>query len=150
MTINTKPTHRRSQWTFRRSLVLLVLTALPVIYGCSGDDGGYDGPVGSVQGKVTVSGKALPEGTTIQFSSDKGYSNAAKLDSEGSFEIEDLPTGTYQIYLTAPTPEPSDDANAPAPKEGPPPFPKKYLQADTSGEKFDVKEGDNDYSLKIE
>lgn len=128
---------------------LFVSLTLLFFAGCSGGEGGYDGPEGDVHGKVTYKGKAVPAGTSIQFSSEKGFNNAATLDDEGGYEITKLPVGTYKISLTPPVVEQPDDANVEAPPEPPPPFPGKYTQAETSGESFEVKEGDNEYNLEI-
>jgi hypothetical protein len=67
---------------------LLLLAA-----GCSGP--------GTVSGKVSYKGKALPGGTVLFIHEQKG-SFSCKIQGDGSYSIADVPAGTVRIAVTPP------------------------------------------------
>lgn len=140
----------------------LIPVSVITLLGCGGD-GIPDVPRGTVTGKVTFDGGPIPEGSSIVFSSDggTGIPASSSVGSDGSFRLRaknsfDIPTGIYQISISPPTPkqmteEDAMDASIKGTisdiqfKE----IPNEYRNPVTSGETFEVKEGENTYTLDM-
>lgn len=64
---------------------------------------------GVVRGQVKIEGGALPEGTNLQLSlrspagDSRRFNDVLEIDSRGHFVAEDLPAGTYELFLRAAT-----------------------------------------------
>ncbi len=137
------------------AFVLLCLVA-----GCGGGSSAVEGPTGTVSGKLTYNGAAVPEGCVVVFMPvDGALSATGVVGADGSFKLQmkgtaDIVAGQYKISIGTPvveeTPEQSMEREMagkklPEYKE----VPEKYRTADTSGETFEVKEGANTYDLDM-
>ena len=104
------------------------------------------GPVGQVKGKVTIDGKPVPAGTTINFVDEKGRTGSATIDASGAFSASDVPAGAVSVFFTVAASMNPDGSLTPAGGG----IPEKYLAAETSGEKLEVKEGaEAEYKLNM-
>ena len=63
-----------------RSWAVLVVIAALVASGCQ--PSGYSGPTGTVSGKVTFGGEVVPQGCTVSFVSDEGYTARGQVGGE--------------------------------------------------------------------
>ena len=152
---------------------LLAAILLTLSTGCGGGDtgDGYSGERGQVSGTITIDDKPLKEGCQVIFLSQKGgYTAAGVVQSDGTYTLvysddAGLPTGIYEVQLTAPIEPDSTEVVDPAKmaaniKIGPKgkvsgaasnaPFPTKYGSAQTSMLKFDVKSGPNTADFKLD
>ena len=162
----------------------LVRTALAVVLGLSlsltltgcggGEDDGYEGVRGSVEGKTSYADKPLPKGTIISFETFEGTGGTGVVDGEGNYEIiasgGGLPIGKYMVSVSPPdqgATEPdlpstleevaaaekaNDPANVVVETEQAAldtAIPAKYQMADTSGLEFEVKEGKNTFDIEL-
>lgn len=87
----------------RRGLGLLLLGI--ALAGCSRPE-----VLGPVSGKVTFQGAPVSKGMIVFSNLEKGVTIQAKLDEDGSYEVEmakgaGLPLGTYQVCIVPPIPE---------------------------------------------
>ena len=121
-----------------------VLLAVSVcgLAGCSG------GPAtGSVAGKVTLEGKPLTPATVVLINEQTGAGASAALDETGTYRIDAVPLGDYQVAIQPPPPPAPHEMSwaAPTPTE----IPAKYKTAATSGLSATVKTGENraDFAL---
>lgn len=80
------------------TLVSLGLFAVPWISGCGSGD---SKPSVKVTGEITYEGKPVTEGE-VSFEAQDGAAATVSLDSEGKFEIEQLPVGEYAVSVTPP------------------------------------------------
>jgi hypothetical protein len=145
--------------TLRHVPVLFALaTAFLLSSGCKKKT--VDGPAGTVSGKVTFKGNAVPEGCVVIFSPESGGESATgTVDSGGSFKLyykggTDIPVGKYKVNVTPAvvneTPQEAMERSMRKEKlKGESEVPQKYRRPETSGETFDVKEGKNTYSLDM-
>ena len=119
-----------------RSLVLpIYATLFLVLSGCQGQGTApYNGPYGSLTGKVTLDGKPVAERTMVIFTSKDGHAASATTDSSGSYDASKVPVTTYQVGITLPAM--ASDGSLPAGdplKMGAVSIPTKYLNPETSG-----------------
>jgi len=144
------------------SFTFLCLITL-AISGCSGDDGGYSGPTGTVSGTVTLDGQPV-SANVVFMNSIEGFNASGVADASGSFSLQsngdtDLPVGKYQVGVTAADegaemdPEAamkasleSDDGSIGGTSSN---IPAKYNSPAGSGLSFEVKEGDNSFEVKM-
>lgn len=112
-------------------------------------------PTGYVAGRISLSGKPLPQGCQLLFiDRATGQIAGAILDATGEYRLHyegrlGIPAGTYRVQLAPP----ASATTIPQPKEPPspttvielppPPFPQRYLSVDTSQLEFTVKTGTN-------
>jgi hypothetical protein len=139
--------------SFRCGWTLVVLALLTC--GCGGGSG--TGPSGTVKGKVTRGGQ--PVAGTIYFNSGaEGKSAMGALQPDGSYQLGGefgtaIPTGRYQVSLSASAPDTSASTADPAammPKaDKKTAIPPKYLSGDTSGWSAEVKEGENSFDFEV-
>jgi len=154
----------RSERGFSSGYLCLTILAVATvtISGCTGDDGGYSGATGKVSGTVTLDGN--PVAANVSFlNTEMGYSASGAADSNGSYSLSskgssEIPVGKYQVAVTAPpakemTPEEameaslkSEDGSVPAVESA---IPAKYNSPGGSGLTFEVKEGDNNFEVKM-
>jgi hypothetical protein len=158
--MSLRPAHN-SNW---RIAVFLLLAGTVFLPGCGGS--GLPGPTGTVTGKVTYNGNAIPAGSTITFMHEETSLPAVgEISADGSYSLkmrggDEILAGKYKISVvpaaTGVADENTDMEAYKAMMEGggtaatPEPFPKKYQSAETSGETFEVKEGEsNTYDLDM-
>jgi hypothetical protein len=119
--------------------VLLVLG----LGGC----GSSSGPTGKVDGQVTLDGQPVPTGTVVMFQEGpEPFSGVTGAD--GKFTIgTPVKVGSYVVAVQQIETDDRSIEERKKPGSKPPVFqnvvPEKYRNAQTSGVKFDVKEGDN-------
>lgn len=157
-----------------RSLVALAL--LGILFAL----GGCGTKVGSVSGKVTYQGKALPSGT-VTFLAPNNKVVSSPINSDGTYSAENVPVGKAKITVTTTAKPP-----APKGKKGPgmmmmgevgkePPkmdpgkmdapsgaksaapdavpavyIPSKYGSPETSNLTYEVKQGSNENDIKLD
>jgi hypothetical protein len=120
---------------------------------------------GTVSGKVTYKGVAL-KGGRVTYTSAKGKSNQAEIGEDGSYTVEDLPSGPAKI--TVQTSYLQQMARAPRYKvpEGAPEgykgggdptaakryvkIPDSYEDLETSGLTYDVKKGAQTHDIPLQ
>ena len=89
----------------------------------------------TVSGKVTVQGKALAEGSVTFVSLDQKVPKVATAAvKDGSFTLKDVPPGMYAVAVT------SEKAGV---------VPLKFATTDTSGLKYQVQAGANQYDIEL-
>ena len=132
---------------------LAFLGAALVISGCS--PARNELPRGTVKGRVTMSGKAVPD-AMITFQNDAiSVAQGASTDSDGKYEFitydkAGLPAASYKVTVNAGKFLQEGESvynisggGAPAARKTSAAVPAKYAAVDTSGLSADVKEGDN-------
>lgn len=163
---------------FGKYICQLGLLATLFMVGCGGGGDGFDGPTGTVSGKLTFQGKPLPEGSAVLFKHEEtGQVASGTLSTtDGSFRLRwrgsyDILAGAYKVAVSTGTGsgaitvpgdpnamESSTDykemmdgggAEETKPKDTGPAIPAKYLSTATTDEMFDVKPGDNTYEFDI-
>jgi hypothetical protein len=101
---------------------------------------------GTVVGKVTYRGKPLPGGT-ITFVTAKGKALSGRLDTEGAYEVKNIPVGEVRVLVTTvpvkPTPK---DAKQPAKYVQ---IPKKYADPKTTPLRVQVKQGEQTANIQL-
>ncbi len=132
--------------------IVFVLCGGVVLGGCGG---GPDlPPVTPVSGTVTLEGKPLPRGM-VQFSPDnikgtRGAPAVGNIDSEGRYSlktagVDGAIVGHHKVRIEA-RQEPRNEMDSMPPSL----IPQRYMNPDTSGLTFEVKEGeDNKIDLKL-
>ena len=152
---------------FQRSILLLAVTGTCFLTGCGGREI-PEGTYGQENGRLTLSGKPVPDGTTVVLlHKSKGYTATGTVLDDGYYTASfrgglDLLTGMYAVSVSPPaeqTPESNPDSpeayarmmEAGPEKEGKSDsaFPEKYTSANTSNEVMEVKEGSNEYNLDM-
>lgn len=130
----------------RNCIGILICSVAVVLAGCGS---GAKGPTGSVTGKVTAKGAAVPAGTNVLFQSNDGPSAGGVVDASGNYTLKCdgssyIPVGTYKVQVSpppappAPPVDPAKVAMGGAAPVAPPPFPAKYGATATSGFEFKV------------
>lgn len=130
-------------------LWLLCVTGLT---GCGGE------PLGEVQGRVTLNGQPITQGSVVFENLEAGISVNAPLDANGRFEVRTyeqagLPPGTYQVAVSPRGFQEEHEAIAVDPDAhaaNSPMIPTKYHLPATSGLTFEVQAGANDFDLKLD
>ncbi|WP_298866864.1 hypothetical protein [uncultured Gimesia sp.] len=153
--------------------LFLATLLLSISTGCGGGDtgDGYTGERGQVSGTITIDDQPLKEGCQVIFMSQKGgYTAAGVVQADGKYTLvysddSGLPTGIYEVQLTAPIVPDSTEVVDPTKmaaniKIGPKgkvsgaasndPFPVKYGSTQTSMLKFDLKPGPNTADFKLD
>jgi hypothetical protein len=109
---------------------------------------------GRIVGKVTFQGQPVPEGRVYFSDSGRGINMGAKLKEDGSYEVltaqgAGLPLGDYTVWVTPPPPVPTPISAPPQPANSYDNIPQKYRNAQTSGLKLTVKEGQNQLDIDM-
>lgn len=141
--------HRIATGSLKRRLCLFSLLAVGCLSpaGCSRKPAV---PWGTAEGKVTLAGQPVSQGTVIFENKELGVSRMAELQADGSFversiDFLGLPVGTYRVAVTplgiskgdwAPVAKSKPSSAATA-------IPAKYHSVDKSELTADVKEGKN-------
>lgn len=137
--------------------------SVSLLSGCGGS-GGYNGPTGTVKGKVTYLGKPVDEGTVVAFLSDEGYAASGKVGADGSYTLQsgtgtEVPVGTYKVSVTSisravvdMTPEQAmrmSQQPGGMPKADKAAVPSKYNTPGTSGLSYSVSKGENTINIEL-
>ena len=88
----------QARWFLRATLLVLLVVALA---GCSR-------PKGTVTGKVSYNGEAVPSGTVAFYGKDDEVSSAP-IGPDGTYEATKVPLGEVKVTVTTP---PQSDPNA--------------------------------------
>jgi hypothetical protein len=136
--------------SFSYSIPALLAAATSVaVVGCGG---AYDA---TVSGVVTLDGQPVPRGTVAYSPTQSGPSAYARIEDDGSYTLRTgrevgLPPGDYQVTVI------SNETSAESQTKlgGPPPPGKQitplwYRTRATSGLKFTVEPGDNEFNLEL-
>ena len=144
------------------TLRCLVCVVAVFAAGCGG--GGLpEGATGKVSGKVTLNGNPVPEGTTVVFMRQSGgYTATAATDASGAYQLSfrnapEILVGKYNGGVTPPavdsglTPDEIMERGMKGdlPQQPKSPIPERYLNAETAGLLFDVKEGENSIDIEL-
>jgi hypothetical protein len=81
----------------RQLFVFAIVLIAPTFVGCS------SGGRGSLAGKVTYQGKTVAYGTVMAVCSD-GVTRSSNIAEDGSYRIEDVPTGMVKLGVVSPEP----------------------------------------------
>jgi hypothetical protein len=137
---------------FSGTIGLLLAVTMVLANGCTG---GTKAPTGTIKGKLTYKGSPVPNGTVVQFSGGRGGGNGT-VTADGTFTVQGIEVGKYQVSVAPPPAFPSDpraamEASLKATPAGgeTKAVPEKYLRPETSGETFEVKAGANTFSLDM-
>lgn len=142
---------------FRNFAVLVFVASL---VGCGSDP--Y-GPTGKVTGKLTMDGKPLAAGHAVSFMQmEKGFLAYGITDAEGKFVVKSwndgkMPIGSYSVMIAPPGGEgETSDLSAEdrfeqgqANGKSKSSFPARYRETTTSGLKYDIVEGDNNFDIDL-
>lgn len=144
-----------------RSLFAYAVFGLLATSGCGGGAEGdkFKGERGSVSGKITYKGAAIPAGSSVMFQAAAGYTAVGKTNDKGEYTLtydnkSTMPALSYTVQVSAPAAaapaklDPSNMGKDSTPAAAP--FPAKYSAGATSGLEFTVKGGGNkaDFELK--
>ena len=133
---------KRSVPSVQSGLFLGLVACTCWFVGCSG--GGVEPPTGSVSGKVTYNGEPLTNGLVLFSNEQMGVGVSAELSSSGTYQVESLRTGEYQVAIQPPTgPSPMEEAEGAKRETLNLDIPDKYLDLQTSGLTASVNEGEN-------
>jgi hypothetical protein len=130
------------------SLTLLALAAC-AFTGCGGP---FDA---AVSGVVTLDGVAVPGGTVTFNPVQGGPAAYARIDEDGAYTVQTgseagLPSGEYQVTVSANEPPTTEQiSRGGPPPSGKPITPLWYRLKDTSGLRFTVQPGNNEFDLKL-
>lgn len=147
----------------RVALAALVLFAAANLAGCGSDE---FGPIGEVSGSLLMDGEPVSEGTKLIFMHPTdGHAGFGLTDTEGKFTIEwrrsgttynGLPVGNYEVMIVAAGAVDIDELTADEMLAGKMPempkrtaIPRKYLRASTSGLRYEVQQGENNFEVNI-
>jgi len=114
---------------------------------------GCGGRQGTISGKVTLDGKALPGGLVSIFDSEE-QTRFSGIGRDGAFSVSNVAPGKAQVSVLTLSErrgfrEPDDGSRA---KEslGPyVPIPMKYLDKETSGLNLEVRTGKQDFEIQL-
>jgi hypothetical protein len=133
----------------KRGSYCVALGGILVLSGCGGS---YDS---SVEGVVTLDGKAVPRGLVAFHPMSAGPAAYAMIDDHGGYTVRTgretgLPSGDYQVSVTANEPP----AVARTEQGFPPPAGKSitpawYSSKETSGLQFNIAPGSNQINLEL-
>ena len=149
MTMQANPARRWAQF-------LPILSILVFLLGCGSSE-----PVGSVTGTLLLEGKPLPAGHGVVFMEPQsGALSYSLTDAQGNFCLKDkLPIGQYEVSVRpidaeVAMEEVSADARIDNPRLAQKgafvfDFPKHYSEPTTSSLKFEIKEGENDFTIDM-
>jgi hypothetical protein len=127
---------------------LAVIAALVSISGCGGP---YDA---KLRGQVTLDGKAVPRGTVSFAPIGGGPIAYSRIDTDGSYSAQTgrevgLPAGDYVVTVIANELPTVETPPGVPPPDGKPITPEWYRSKETSGLKFTVKRGKNEFNLEL-
>lgn len=131
------------RWFSCRLAVFLGVTVL--LGGCGKSD------IGHVEGKVTLGGQPITEGSVVFADAARGISLNATLNPDGTFHLrtynrDGLPAGKYQVAISLSTfsPEPTPLVTKPTVQPAPvSAIPEKYRSVTSSGLSAEVRPGKN-------
>jgi hypothetical protein len=167
MLVSRLRSRRWGLWT------VLVVAGLVFWTGCN--SGGYSGPAGTVSGTVTLNGAPVPQGCSVAFVSDKGFTASGQVGADGSYQLSvvgeegsttsGIPVATYNVSVNPPAggegsegdydammeeeSEAGEDQAEESQAEAEV-IPAKYQSGATSELSFEVKEGPNTIDITLE
>jgi hypothetical protein len=150
----------------RRGIAAACLVTLSMALSGCGGNGLPDGPTGTVSGRVTYQGQPCPADAIVMFvHTTSGIDARGVTDGNGEFQLKmrggrTVLAGDYEVSIIPP---PEDAATSAAVEGGQPltdkqkeflsrkwkEIPTRYRLPTTSGEKFTVKPGENEYALDM-
>lgn len=92
--ISPKPSKSRR---FFRSVVALLAVVAVAAVGCRPAK-----PRGAVRGTVTFRGEPVTKGIVMLYSAKAGYGDQREITADGSFFVDDLPYGPFQLAVHPP------------------------------------------------
>jgi hypothetical protein len=153
----------RSRWLilcFYLNTVLLVVAG-----GCGGGRELPEGATGTVTGRVTLDGAAVPDGTVVMFQRDEdGQLASGVCDANGEFAVRmkgglEVVEGTYRVAVMPPSPgaglsteemmKASMDGTLAAKTKAAEVIPVRYRDLQASKTLFQVKPGSNTFELDM-
>jgi hypothetical protein len=145
--------------------VVTSVSFITVLAGCQSGPLLPEGATGTVTGKVTINGKAVPDGTAVVFQRDSdGQLATGTCDANGEFILRmkgglDIVEGTYRVAVQPPNPTAnmSDEDAMQASVDGKLDdvmsvvglIPSKYQVIEESKTLFSVKPGPNEFTLDM-
>ena len=120
----------------RSRLVFACLIALTCLFGVGCGPKGP--PQVNVTGSVSWQGKPVATGIVTLYSAATGQGASAEIGADGTFKIEKLIVGPYQVSVGPSLPKIPGEGEKPKPVP-PFPIPGKYHQERTSGLTFEAK-----------
>ena len=155
----------RVQW------VITVAIGAVLVTGCE-TGGEYSGPTGAVSGTITLNGEAAPQGCSVAFVSDDGFTASGTVGTEGSYELSvvtksgrssDIPVATYKVSIGPPSAGEASEADydkmmeesssgtaESAADSDQDAIPAKYQATGSSELSYEVKEGPNTIDIPLE
>lgn len=146
-----------------RKLLLRIVCLAGVVSGCTGD-GLPKGETGTVRGRVTYNGQAVPQGSVVMFmGGETGILGTGVTDANGEYllymrEGLSILVGTYRISVNPPNPgatlsqeevmERSMAGTLPNPAEVKE-IPVRYRSPENSTLVFEVKPGPNTFDIEM-
>lgn len=124
---------------FSQLTAALILFCI-VCLGCSTDNGP---PTGNLTGVVQNGNEVVGDCKVALFSSLTKRTKGAKVGPDGKYEIAEIPTGDYSVFVLQ---KPSEtDKELPFDKR----IPQKFRDPKTSGLSVSIKEGDNNFEIDL-
>ncbi len=145
-------------------LIHLAVSAaiLGFTFGCTGDDGSYQGATGTVSGVVKIDGKPLTEKATVTFITKEGFVATGQTDGSGKFTLKykqssEIPVGKYAVAVMpaagAASSDPKDfmdeESGETKVAEAKTTIPKKVQSPGGSGITKEIKEGEQTIDIEI-
>jgi len=130
------------------SIVICLLASLFIASGC-GKAKAPPVPTGTLNGSVTFQGQPV-EGSISIYSRDIGHGGRADFASNGSYRLENLPLGTYEISIRPPAPPTPAEISVDAqPELDPADIPRRYRSPQASKLIVEIQKGENEFSLDM-
>jgi hypothetical protein len=137
-----------------------------LLAGCGSSSAIPAGPKGTVTGKVTLDGEAVPAGSTVMFLHEETSLGATGTTTgDGTYSLtmlegDQLPVGSYKISVTPPDQGAVDSSNEEAyaaamegggeEVEASSTIPVKYHDTESSELTYTVTEGPNTHNIELE
>jgi len=135
---------------------MLRVSALVLLFGVTLLSTGCGKGSGSLKGTVTYKGQPVVLGTVTAIGKDN-IPRTGLIQSDGSYEIIGLPTGSVRLAVESPDPRQTEgqlDENEkpikPKVVKGWRKLPEKYGSVETSDLTYDVSRGSNDYDISLD
>ncbi len=140
-----------------RSLAYCLLVTISFVHGCARSNSG----AGNLSGKLTLGERPIRAGRVYIISKDGKRATSAEVQDDGSYAIADAPIGDVKISFQPPenvqltekvainTKVPGLKAISATAARSVVGIPSHYLNHETSGITFNVKEGDNIFDIKL-
>jgi|GEM_PF-767311 len=118
--------------------------SLLMLMGClSGNNGPETGSLGGV---VTLKGTPLRQGTVQLFSRDSAGGGSAEIAPDGTYHVDAIPVGTYQVQIRPITLTPDDVAKGITPSPVTASIPSNFQNYSTSNLEVTIRPGSNEFN----